>query len=93
MTLVEKGLGAPLVTYTITGSVTVTTGLDPNVGGCSDVDFLCAPFADLMMLDVGITGVDVEGLLLLAPPRSAADENRTELGATKEWREDVELGI
>lgn len=69
MTLVEKGLGAPLVTYTITGSVTVTTGFDPDVGGCNDVEFVCVSFADWMALDAGITGVDVEGLLLLAPPR------------------------
>lgn len=67
MTFVEKGLGAPLVTYTITGSVTVNTGLDPDVGGCSDVDFVCVPFAGWMALDVRITGVDVEGLMLLAP--------------------------
>lgn len=69
MTLVEKGLGAPLVTYTITGSVTVTTGFDPDVGGCSDVDCVCVPFADWMASDAGIAGVDVEELLLLAPPR------------------------
>lgn len=93
MTLVEKGLGAPLVTYTITGSVTVTTGLDPDVGGCDDVYFFCVLFADWMALDVGITGVDVERLLLLAPPRSAADEDWDGLGITKESKEDVEPGI
>jgi hypothetical protein len=73
MTLVEKGLSAPapLVTYTITGSVTVTTGSDPDVGGCSDVDFVCVPFADWVALEIGITDVDVEGLLLLAPPRGS----------------------
>lgn len=93
MTLVENGFGAPLVTYTITGSVTVTTGLDPDVGGCCDVYFFCVLFADWMALVIGITGVEMEGLLLLVPPRSAADEDWAELGITKESREDVEPGI
>ena len=72
MTLVEKGFGAPLVTYTITGSVTVTTGLELDVEiCCSDVDCACVAFAGWIGLEVGITGVDVEELLLLAPPRGA----------------------
>lgn len=138
MTLVEKGVGAPLVTYTITGSVTVTTSLDPDVGSCSGVDCACVAFAGWMGLEVGITSVDVEELLLLAPPggtiaptaglllvgtvgtgsvagcmvvevkiagvalvasmlvappRSVADEDWAELGITKESSEDVEPGV